>query len=648
MIVSVGLVGNPNVGKTSIFNTLVGARQYIANWPGVTVTKVEGATEWRGNILRIIDLPGTYSLTAQSTDEKITRNFLFYSPPDVTVLIADSINPEQSFYLLIETLEVTTNVILAMNSIDEAKRLGIKIDRYELEKHFGVPVVFTSAKTGEGVSELKDRILEVAKGKVSKKVLFSYGEFEKNITSIEKLIPENLYQNKRFVALKILEGDRDFLKVINSKTELPEDFVESSKSKIATVRYSHVRNVIKEAYSGESLSIQKTINDKIDHILTHKYFGIPLLILIMYLVFKFTFDVVQPLSDLLDVGFSALGEYIKSFGDNAFLSLIADGVIGGVGGVLVFIPNIFALFFALGILEETGYLPRAAFVVDRIMYKMKLSGRAFISLLLGFGCNVPSIMSTRGLNDEKERISTIIAAPFVSCSARLPVYLMIVGIFFPKYRGEILFSIYFVSILLTALSAIIINKIFFKGEEVPLIMELPRYRIPTLKNIYIYMWNKGSHFIKKAGTIIFATSILVWFVSYFPDNGNVETSYAAYIGKFLEPVLKPLGFNWQVGTALFFGGIAKEVIVSTFAMLYGFAEENLQMAKVALTTSLTPVSAYALLLFVLAYIPCFATLATIRSETGKWKWVAVSVGYSLTLAYTLSLIFVGIMNLLIK
>ncbi|SHH41548.1 ferrous iron transport protein B [Thermosipho atlanticus] len=646
MVITVGLIGNPNVGKTSIFNRLVGARQYVANWPGVTVSKIEGATTWKNDTLHVIDLPGTYSLTSQSTDEKITRDFLFFSPPNVTVVIADSINPEQSFYLLIEALELNSNAILAMNSIDEAKKLGIKINKFELQKHFGIPVVFTSAKTGEGIDELKDLIVEVAKGKHSKKVIFNYEEFENIILEIEKQIPNNMYSNKRFAAIKFLENDKDIREKLLPIIKIEKDILEKAQSSIPSIRYSHVENIIKEAYSGKSLNIQRNINEKIDHIFTHKYLGIPILLLIMYLVFKFTFDTVQPLADLLDIAFSNLSTFIKSFGENTFTSLIADGVIGGVGGILVFIPNIFALFFALGILEESGYLPRAAFVVDRVMYKMKLSGRSFMSLLLGFGCNVPSIMSTRGLPDEKERLGTILASPFISCSARLPVYILITSIFFNKYKSEVLFSIYIISILITAITAYLVNRLFFKGEDVPLVMELPRYRIPTFRNIVIYMWNKGSHFIKKAGTIIFAASIVVWFLSYFPSKGQIETSYAAYLGKFIEPILKPLGFNWQIGTALFFGGVAKEVIVSTLSMLYGFAEQDIITAKTVLSNSLSSVSAYALLIFILLYIPCFATLASIKSETGRWKWVMFSVFYSLTIAYVFSLLVVTVGNLI--
>lgn len=647
MVVTVALVGNPNVGKTSIFNRLVGARQYVANWPGVTVSKIEGATEWKGNTLHFIDLPGTYSLSSKSIDEKITRDFLFFSPPNVTLLIADSLNPEQSFYLLIETLEITKSVILVMNSYDEVKRQKTKIDKYELQKHFGVPVVFTSAKTGEGISELKDMIVDIAKGKKIKNVIFDYKEYEKIIVDIENQIPDDLFKNKRYAALKYLEGDEYFVNKLENIVKIDKAIKENALNHIPKIRYEYVKYVLKEAYSGNNIEYIKTMNDKIDHVLTHKIFGIPILVAIMYIIFKFTFDVVQPLADILDYSFSQLADYVKSFGDGLFTSLIADGLIGGVGGVLVFVPNIFALFIALGILEETGYLPRAAFVLDRIMYKMKLSGRSFMSLLLGFGCNVPSIMTARGLPDEKERLGTILSAPFISCSARFPVYMMIISIFFPRYKAEVLFSIYAISILITAFTAFFVNKVFFKGESVPLVMELPRYRVPTIRNIAIYMWNKGSHFLKKAGTIILITSILVWGLTYFPNKGDVETSYASYIGKTLEYILKPLGFDWKIGTALFFGGVAKEVIVSTMSMLYGFTEGDLISAKLALSESLNSVNAYAFLIFVMLYIPCFATIATIKSETGSWKWVIFTVIYSFLIAYILSFIFLNLGKLII-
>lgn len=643
MVISVALVGNPNVGKTSIFNRLVGARQYVANWPGVTVTKIEGATDWKGHTFHVIDLPGTYSLSSKTIDEKVTRDYLFYSTPNVTLLIADSMNPEQSFYLLIETLEITSSVILVMNSYDEIKKQKIKIDKYELQKHFGVPVVFTSARTGEGIEELKDMIIEIANGKKVKSVIFDYKEYESLIKYVENQVPDNMFKNKRYAALKFLEGDEFFREKLKNIIEIDENKLEESMRGIPKIRYEYVQYVIKESYSKNSIDYIRNINDKIDHILTHKFFGIPILIFIMYLVFKFTFDVVQPISDLFDNAFSALSEMVNSLGNNLLVSLIADGIIGGVGGILVFVPNIFALFFALGILEESGYLPRAAFVLDRIMYKMKLSGRAFMSLLLGFGCNVPSIMTARGLPDEKERIGTILSAPFVSCSARLPVYLMIISIFFPYHKAEILFSIYLISILITAFSAFFVNKLFFKGENVPLIMELPRYRIPTFRNILIYVWNKGSHFLKKAGTIILIASILVWVLTYFPNNGEIETSYASYIGKGLEFILKPLGFDWKIGTSLFFGAIAKEVIVSSISILYGFSGGDLEAAKLILMNSLNQVTAFAFLVFVLLYMPCFATLASIKSETGSWKWVLFSVIYSFVLAYIMAgiVVFVG-------
>jgi len=359
----------------------------------------------------------------------------------------------------------------------------------------------------------------------------------------------------------------------------------------------------------------------------------------MYLVFKFTFDIAQVFSDLLDLLFSQLGSaVVNTFGENAFTSLISDGIIGGVGSVLVFTPNIFAMFLALGFLEESGYLPRAAFVMDRIMEKFKLSGRAFMSLILGFGCNVPSIMATRAIDDPRERLVTILITPFISCSARLPVYLLILRIFFPESSAAMLFIIYSLSILITLLSSVVINWLFYRGRTSPLILELPRYRMPTLKNLYIYTWNRGKHFLKKAGTIIFVSAILIWVLSYFPAAGDIENSFSAMIGKSLEWIFKPFGYSWKIVTSLFYGAVAKEVVVSTMSMLYGFEEETFLGAKEALSAEMDPVSAIAFLIFVMAYIPCFATIATIYSETGSLKWTLFSIGYSLSIAYVLSLI----------
>ncbi|MCD6449287.1 MAG: ferrous iron transport protein B [Thermotogaceae bacterium] len=638
----VALVGNPNVGKSSLFNAITGSRQYVANWPGVTVSRREGIRRWRGNEIKFVDLPGIYSLGAISLDEKITREYIMKEAPDVVVVVVDSLNMEQGLYLLIEVLEMREDIILVVNAIDEARKRGVFINKYELEKHFGVHTVLTSAVTGEGITELLDKILHVLRSKeVHSLVQIRYSEeIEREIRRIVKEIEktEKLKSYKeRWLAVKYLEGDEEVLKLLKDTINLdPMDGekYEHFRSKIAKRRYEYIDTVLKEAVSTKMQKM--TFSEAIDHVMTHRFLGIPIFLSMMYLTFRFTFDVMAPFSDLIDAGMGKLADIVRNIaGDGWVSSLIADGIIGGVGAVLVFVPNIFGMFLALGFLEEFGYLPRAAFVIDRIMYRLKLSGRAFMSLILGFGCNVPSIMSTRGISDPRERLITILVSPFITCSARLPVYLLIVGTIFKGIETAMIFIIYISSMLLTAVSALFWNRVLFKGEPVPLIMELPRYRIPTFKNLSLYVWERGKHFLEKAGGIILISSIVIWFLGYMPNHGDIEHSYAAALGKFLSPVFAPLHFNWRMVTALIFGTAAKEVVVSTLSMLYGGSGANLALG---LAHDFNIVTALAFIFFVMAYVPCFATIATTASESGSWKWAAISVIYSLSVAYIIALV----------
>ncbi len=645
----VALVGNPNVGKTSLFNALTGSRQYVANWPGVTVSRKEGVRRWRGREIKFVDLPGIYSLGAISLDEKITREYIINESPDVVVVVVDALNMEQGLYLLIEVLEIRENVMLVVNAIDEARKRGVHINKYELEKHFGVHTVLTSAISGEGVSELLDKILHILTARqVHSLVQITYpSDVEEKINEIINKIekkPKLASYKPRWLAVKYLEGDAEVLRLLHEngiEDEMSDEEHEKYRSLIASRRYEYIETVIREAFS--SKMERMSFSEAIDHVMTHRFLGIPIFLSFMYLAFKFTFDVMTPFSDLIDSGISALGNWLRNvMGEGWVTSLVVDGVIGGVGGVLVFVPNIFGMFLALGFMEEFGYLPRAAFVVDRLMYKLKLSGRSFMSLILGFGCNVPAIMSTRGISDPRERLITILASPFITCSARLPVYLLLVGTFFKGMEATMIFIIYISSMILTAISSLFWNRVLFKGEPVPLIMELPRYRMPTLKNLALYVWDRGKHFLEKAGSIILIASIVIWALGYLPTGGNIDGSFAAAIGRFFEPLFKPLGFNWKMVTALLFGMAAKEVVVSTFSMLYGFSDEAAPALTHALAQDFTPVTALAFIFFVMAYIPCFATIAAIASESGGWKWAWLSILYSLFVAYIVSLLIVAI------
>ncbi|MFN3691300.1 MAG: ferrous iron transport protein B [Fervidobacterium sp.] len=630
MIITVGLLGNPNVGKTSLFNKLVGARQYVANWPGVTVTRVEGATIYKDYTLHFIDLPGIYTFSATSIDEKVTRDYLVLTPPNVTVVIIDSLSPEQGMYLLLEAMELGLNIVAVFNAIDEARKSGIVIDKGALEASLDVPVVLTSAHTGEGINELKETIIKAFKSSGRAKLLDYGSEIESTVKKFEKCLPEQF--NNRFFSLKYLEGDKFIREAIQKSTiesvlctdiEL-EVLSDELGVEISKKRYEFIISTL-------SRCVQKnygvlTNEEALDHVLTHKYLGIPIFLSLLYLAFNFTFKVSEPLVSFLEFLFDELKKLIGS--SSMITSLISDGIINGVGSVLAFIPSIFALFLALGIMEESGYLPRIAFLMDRLMYSLRLTGRSFMTLLLGFGCNVSTVMAARGLSDERERITTILVSPFISCNARIPVYLMIIGVAFAQYKAEAFFLIYLLSIILTAFSARIVNKVVLKGESVPFIMEMPRYRFPKLSNVVTYMWNRGRHFLEKAGTIIFSLSIIIWVLSYFPDSGNIENSFAAMMGKYLSFIFKPLGFNWQTAAALIFGGAAKEIIVSSFAQFYNGIENVV----------LSPITAATLMVFILGYMPCFATLAAIRSETNSWKYTAFAVFYSISISYVLALL----------
>lgn len=619
MVITVGFLGNPNVGKTSLFNKLVGARQYVANWPGVTVTRIEGATSYKDYTLHFIDLPGTYTLSATSIDEKVTRDFLVFTPPNVTVVVIDSMSPEQGMYILLEAIELGLNVIAVFNAIDEAKKNGINFDKDTLQTLLNVPVVLTSAHTGEGIDELRETIVHVFKKEVRTKFLDYGQEIESLIKSLENCFTQEY--NKRFFVVKMLEGD----KFVRERAQnCQHAFNEEIAIQIARRRYEYINSVL-------SRCVQKSSNilsvvEAIDHVLTHKYLGIPIFLSLLYLAFNFTFKVSEPLVGLLEFLFGKLAQKI---GNSTFLtSLISDGIINGVGSVISFIPSIFALFLVLGIMEESGYLPRIAFLMDKLMYSLRLTGRSFMTLLLGFGCNVSTVMAARGLSDERERITTILVSPFISCNARIPVYLMIIGVAFSQYKAEAFFFIYLLSIVLTALSSRIVNKVILKGETVPFIMELPRYRLPKFSNVLTYMWNRGKHFIEKAGTIIFSVSVVIWILTYFPDPNNIDKSFVAMIGKSLEFLFKPLGFNWQTVSALIFGGVAKEIIVSSFAQFYGSIDKVI----------LSPVTAATLMVFLLGYMPCFATLAAIKSETNSNKYTIFSILYSFSISYILALL----------
>ncbi|HOP86638.1 MAG TPA: ferrous iron transport protein B [Syntrophorhabdaceae bacterium] len=648
----IALTGNPNSGKSTVFNRLTGGYAHVGNWPGVTVEKKEGKFQFRDCEVTVVDLPGIYSLSSHSIDEQIARDFIMKEKPDKIVVIVDASNLERNLYLFTQLLESGANVILNLNMMDIVKNKGIVIDTKILFEIFGVPIVETVASKGEGIEELKEAIVNESK-KTKGSFRIDYGDdIELEIGRIERIINLTGYP-PRWLAIRLLEGDREILEmtkkegknvesqVLNSKKRLEEHLNHELETALVEKRYAFLSGLIKESISKKyDLLEQLEISDRIDRILLNRYLGIPIFLGMMWLLFQFVFTLGNPISDGIKIFMGWLGEStsygIERFGGSKWLSsLVSDGIIGGVGSVLVFLPPIFLLFLAIAILEASGYMARAAFVMDRFMHALGLHGKSFIPMVMGFGCNIPGIMATRTMESQKDRILTILVIPLMSCTARLPIYTLFAGAFFAENQGWVVFSIYLLGIILAIIVARIFKGLFFKGEVFPLIMELPPYRMPTLKGVLIHMWERGSLFIKKAGTIILGCVVLIWLLASLPLGVEYASkeSLIGQIGSFFAPFLKPAGFGfWQAGVALLFGILAKEVVVGTFGTLYGVKEAGLTNV---IQEVFTPLSAYAFMVMSLIYIPCIAAIATIKRET-NWKWALFAAGNSIFLGWLLA------------
>ena len=648
----IGLAGNPNSGKSTLFNHLTGGHAHVGNWPGVTVEKKEGRFQFKEFEVSVVDLPGIYALTAYSMDEKIARDFIIKENPDGIVVIVDASNLERNLYLATQLLELGVNVIIDLNMMDIVRSKGMSIDTKKLSQIFGVPIVETVASKGEGIEELKEAIVnELKKKRDSFRI--DYGEdIEMEIDGLEKRVSISGYPS-RWMAIKLLEGDRGILEIalregeaiesqiVDSKKRLEEHLGYDLETALVEKRYAFLAGLIKESVSKKYDLIERLdISDRIDQILVNRYLGIPIFLGMMWLVFQFVFTLGGPLSDGIETFMGWLGESasqgIESLGGSKLLSsFVSDGIISGIGSVLVFLPPIFLLFLAIAILEASGYMARAAFVMDRFMHALGLHGKSFIPMLMGFGCNIPGIMAARTMESEKDRILTILIIPLMSCTARLPIYTLFAGAFFAENQGWVVFSLYLLGIVLAIIVARIFKGLFFGGEVSPLIMELPPYRMPTIKGVLIHMWERGSLFLKKAGTIIFAGVILIWLLASLPLGVQYASkeSFIGQIGSLFAPLLKPAGFGfWQAGVALLFGILAKEVVVGTFGTLYGVEEAGLTNV---IQEVFNPLSAYAFMVMSLIYIPCIAAIATIRRET-NWKWAFLAVGYSLLLGWLLA------------
>ena len=715
--ITIALAGNPNAGKTTIYNALTGARQHIGNYPGVTVEKKESSITYNGKNLKIIDLPGTYSLTAYSVEEVVARNVIINEKPDVVVDIIDSSNLERNLYLAVQLMELRIPLVFVFNMKDMAQEMGIKINVAKLSQLLGVPIIETVGSKGDGVKNILDEAIKVAQSNSINYPVISYDSIiEKSLSSIEALVKEYAQgvenYNSRWLSVKLLEGDKDVLNLVPSpivaeevkraEQEIEKILGDTPETAIASARYGFISGACQECVT-TTVEARHNMSDAIDSVLVNRVLGIPIFLGLMYLVFQLTFTLGDPFMGWIEEFFGFLGDKASVLISHDLLrSLIVDGIIGGVGGVIVFLPNIIFLFIAIAVLEASGYMARVAFIMDKVMHKIGLHGKSFIPFLIGFGCSVPAIMATRTLDNQRDRIITMLVTPFMSCGARLPIYLLIIPAFFEKNQALVLWVIYLIGIVMAIVIAKLLGMTVLKGESAPFVMELPPYRIPTLKGVLTQMWERSWLYLKKAGTIILFISIVMWALTVFPQfpedkaeaytaslpaleqtvsenteklsslgyiipneenaaeaeannaklsdadkaeaeklvavleetNGKIdeilfnyseaelEYSAAGRIGKFIEPVLTPLGFDWKIGTALIGAFAAKEVFVAQMGIVYSLGEvgEDSDALRAKLQENYTPLVGFAIMVFALLSAPCMATFAIVKRESNSWKW----------------------------
>lgn len=664
---TVALVGNPNCGKTSFFNYATGLHEKVGNYSGVTVDSKIGTFFHRGYTINLVDLPGTYSLTEFSPEELYVRSFLTEQHPDVVLNIVNAGNLERNLFLTTQLIDQNPRMVMALNMYDELEASGDKLDHESLSKMLGFPIVPVVAKTGAGIDNVLEAIVGVYEEKTTqtKHIHINYGEeVEAAIMQVKKLLQSSIQTNfpARYVALKLIEGDSVVRQMLNGLPNADEIYETASECRkrieqtyhndivgiVSDLKYGFVRGALSETLV-HSNTDKKKLGYALDTVLMNRWLGFPVLILFMWIMFQTTFTLGAYPQGWLESGVAWIGEQVARLIPEGILrDLLVNGIITGVGGVLVFLPNILIMFLFISLLEDSGYMARAAFIMDRLMHRMGLHGKSFIPYLIGFGCNVPAIMATRTLENKKDRLLTMLTIPFMSCSARLPVYLLLVSAFFDHNKGLILLGIYLIGILIAVASAAILNKTLFKNETDQFVMELPPYRIPTLRNTLIHMWDKSAMYLKKMGTIILFASIVIWALCYFPHQKDtndsatqIENSYMGQIGHAIEPVIKPLGFDWRMGVGLLSGMAAKEIIVSSLGILYENEDAaSLSESLPAHFATLSPpqhssLRAFSFMLFVLLYFPCTATLVAIGREAG-WRWATFALVYTTALAWIVS------------
>ncbi len=717
-VIRVALVGNPNCGKTSLFNVASGSHEHVGNYSGVTVDAKEGRFEYKGYKFVLVDLPGTYSLSAYSPEELYVRKNLIDNVPDVVINVVDASNIERNLYLTAQVIDMNLKVVMALNMYDELKDKGDELDIKQLGYLLGMPVCPTVSRDGTGIPELFDTVIKIytqSDPKLARHIHINHGaELEKSIDRIKLLLQKNQSlrdkYSTRYLAIKYLEDDKDIEKIIDTLPNRDEiisarvieeqriiDLLHTNtESAIVDAKYAFIQGALAETYKPhQDATPRKTITDKIDAVVTNKWMAFPIFIAVLYLIFQTTFAVGDYPMQWIDWFVGKFGEFVAMFMAEGWLKdLVVDGIISGVGSVLVFLPNILILYFFISLMEDSGYMSRAAFIVDKLMHKIGLHGKSFIPMVMGFGCNVPAIMVTRAIESRKSRMITIAIIPFMSCAGRLPIFVLLAGAFFPHNAALVLLGIYLLGIVLAILSAIVLSK-FVKDDDLPFVMELPPYRIPTAKAIWRHTWEKGKQYLQKMATTILICSVIIWFLGYFPKNKELmatqeeyatlaqtpagrlsanadevdvnaatatkkelmtridslyayqqENSYIGQLGRMVSPALDPLGFNWKMDVGLLTGIAAKELVVSTLGVMYSEGakvseghdmSEDTQLQS-ALVNDVTPAAALSFMVFILLYFPCVATFVAIKNETGKWRWAVACCAYTMAVAWIMSFI----------
>ena len=701
--INVALVGNPNCGKTSLFNIASGAHEHVGNYSGVTVDAKEGFFDFQGYRFRIVDLPGTYSLSAYSPEEIYVRRHIIDQTPDIIINVVDASNLERNLYLTTQLIDMNVRMVVALNMYDELEASGNTLDYVKLGELFGVPMLPTVSRTGRGVENLFHVIITLyeggdfldKKGKVRAEILedfrqwhkeyvpdhafgthqeeeehprgffrhihINHGpELERSIDAVKLVISENENirhkYSTRFLSIKLLENDKDLEGMVKTlpngdkilevrdreKQRIREVLNEDSEQAITDAKYGFISGALRETFV-DNHQDKEHMTRVIDSIVTHRIWGFPVFFLFMFLMFEITFVLGAYPQGWIESLVAVIGDFISNnMSEGPLKDLLIDGIIGGVGGVIVFLPNILILYLFISLMEDSGYMARAAFIMDKIMHKMGLHGKSFIPLIMGFGCNVPAVMASRTIENRKSRLVTILINPLMSCSARLPIYLLLVGVFFPQHASLVLLSIYSLGIILAVIMARLFSRFLVKGDDTPFVMELPPYRMPTSKAIFRHTWEKGAQYLRKMGGIIMVASIVIWALGYYPRPDasadlaqQQENSYIGRIGKAIEPVMEPLGFDWKLSIGILSGVGAKELVVSSLGVLYADDAEADQ-TTLAERLPITPLVAYGYMVFVLLYFPCIATLAAIRQEAGSWKWAAFAATYTTVLAWIMS------------